>query len=225
MEYSTFTLSSFKIPTHTYMHRRSDIHSYFDPESIMAGEFRVPVELPMGVFMVGDDLAALSTATSKGAAANTQEGSGGATIVGLEGGLHNALPGSKYRLPMWVAEALRQPGFASVSVPEMLNSRSFKEFSQDPMGPNIASAKSPLFFEIGCDVSSMVSSAHEAQRLRNRLQDLYARRYPHVLESADKRGYDLGEARATLPLLERSTMDMVVSCQANEKTWYRENSR
>lgn len=206
------------------MHRRSDVNSYFDPESIMAGEFRVPVELPMGVFMVGDDLAALSTATSKGAA-NTQEGGGASAIIGLEGGLHNALPGSKYRLPLWVAEALRQPGYASVSVPEMLNSRSFKEFSQDPMGPNIAAAKSALFYEIGCDVASMVNSSHEAQRLRNRLQDLYARRYPHVLESADKRGYDLGEARATLPLLERSTMDLVVSCQANEKTWYRENSR
>ena len=67
----------------------------------------------------------LSTATSKGAP--TTEGGGD---TNEQGGMHNAPPGSKYRLPMWVAEALRQPGLASVGLPEMLNSRSFKEFSQ-----------------------------------------------------------------------------------------------
>lgn len=208
------------------MQRRTDINTHFDPDGIMVGEFRVPVELPIGVFMVGDDLAALSTATSKGNAAATQ----GGTIqqndeqMGVVGTMHNAPQGSKYRLPIWVAEALRVPGLAVVGLPEEFNSRSFKEFSQDPMGPNIAS-KSPHFFEVGCDVASLINSTHESQRLKNRLQDLYARRYPFVMHAADKRGYDQGEARATLPLMERNAMDLVVTNKANERSWYNENSR
>lgn len=203
------------------------IKSYFDPEELILREERLSMTMPVGAFILGNEFASYSGNAGGGgpggAAANAPQSSssgGGGGGPSTSGSERNVPRDTKVHVPLWAAHALRMQGLAAIAVPESCTYASFREFRQDPMGPNIR-VKSPFFFDLASEAAS-VAPPQEAPRLRGRLVELYRKRYPSVLAVGNKKGFDLSEARDALSNTERKIVDKTIERAAHEKQWYAE---